>query len=149
MSLKDTIHAQMIQAMRDGEKTRLATLRLVLSAFTEAETSGKARSALTPDDEIKVVRSVIGKTRKSISEFEKVNSPETAERIAHAQAEIALLEEFVPTQLDEDATRVLVQNAVAGAGENPNLGAVMGALKKTGANLDMGLASKLVREALA
>lgn len=156
MTLKETLKAEMITALKskqgvEGEAlkvadTRLTTLRSVLGVITEKETSGKTRSELDDAGVIDLLRKLAKQRTDSASIYAEAGEDERAEV---ELAEAAILEEFLPTQLDEDATRILVSSIISEKGlEGPRgIGQVMGALKGR-SDIDTGLASRIAKELL-
>lgn len=149
--LRDTIKQQTITAMKAGEKERLATLRLISAKVKDRDI--EARTGKAPSDDEVLVTEVLQKMakqrRESITMFDDGGRTELAEK---ERGELAVIEEFLPTMMDEDATRAAIEAAKAetGAETIKDMGKVMGVLKgRHGAELDMGLASGLVKAALS
>jgi uncharacterized protein YqeY len=94
----------MIAAMKSGNKDRTAVLRMVLSEI-------KAVEADKPDaDPLAAVQAYSKKLKKAMAEMEKYNQPQ---HVAQLQAEIAIVDEFLPKQLDDAALAILVDQTLA------------------------------------
>src|SRR5215213_8825104 len=90
--LKSAVHGQMIAAMKAGNKDRTQVLRMVLSEIKRVE-------ADKPDADPQAAVSAYAKTlRKTMAEMERLNQPE---RVAQLQLEIAIVDEFMPKNMDD------------------------------------------------
>jgi len=98
----------MKQALKAGEKLRLSTLRLLLAALKNE--SIEKRSELTEDEIVTVLRREVKQRRNAIEEYRKGNRQDLVEE---AEAEIAILEAYLPQQLNDEELRSLVENVVA------------------------------------
>jgi len=148
--LRDSIKAAQISAMKAGEKQRLAAIRLILAKVKDRDI--ELRTAETaPDDDalvIDVLQKMVKQRRESITLFEQGGRPEKA---AEEQAELVVIEEFLPAQLSEEETKAAIESIKAeiGAAGLKDMGKVMAELKsRHGSVLDMGKASGWVKEAL-
>jgi uncharacterized protein YqeY len=149
--IRDDIKAAQVAAMKSGDKQRTAAIRLVLSQIKnrdiELRTSEKA-----PDDDAlvaEVLQKMIKQRRESISMYEQGGRAELAEA---EKAEVAVIEEFLPKQMDEKETRAAIDGIVTetGASSVKDMGRVMAVLKERHAGaLDMSKASGLVKERLS
>lgn len=149
MTIKDTVNVEMKNAMKQKDKLRLNTMRAILGAFTEAETSGKQRKVLDEASQISVLKKMV-KTRV---ESAKIYSDAGADdRALVERTEADIISEFLPQQLSEDEVRVLVETIIveknlADAGVR-GIGQIMGVLKSR-PDVDAGLASKIARDILS
>lgn len=128
--LKDRLRADLTTAMKARDQLRTGTLRMVLTAITNAEVGGKEARELSDDDIIGVLTSEAKKRREAAEAFDDGNRPELA---AKERDESAILAEYLPDQLGEDDIRDIVTAAVestgsAGAGMKA-MGAVMGVVQ--------------------
>ena len=139
--LKGNVQAQMVAAMKAGDKARTGVLRMVLSEI-------KAREA--DDVNANAQQSVTGyanKLRKAIADMEKLGQ---AERAAALRAEVAIVEEFLPKQMDDAALETLANEALAPLGPLTQkdmgraIGAVMKAVAATGGAADAAKVRALV-----
>ncbi len=151
--LRDQITSAMKDALRAGQKERLGTVRLMLSAVKDRElgigTGGSVPTAAVTDaDIVQVLQKMVKQRRDSIATYEQGNRPELAKKEAD---EIAVIEEFLPRMMDEAATRAAIATLIkeTGAVGPKDMGKVMGALKQQFAGqLDFGKASGLVKDLL-
>ena len=148
--IRDGIKAAQIEAMKAGEKTRLATVRLILAKLKDRDI--ELRTATTqPDDDTMVVETLqkmVKQRRESIAMFEQGDRAELA---AIEKAEVEVIESFLPKQLSEDETKAAIEaiKAELGASSVKDMGKVMAALKERhGTVLDMSKASGLVKASL-
>jgi len=144
--MKDRIAKDIVTAMKEKDKVTLETLRMVKGAIQMEEI--KVKKELN-DDELAVVIGKQIKTRKeSIVEFEKGNREDLIEK---TNAEIKVLEKYMPEQLSEEEIVKVIENAIAelNASAPSDMGKVMGKVTPLlKGKADMGLVSKLVKEKL-
>jgi len=149
--IRDTIKAAQISAMKAGDKPRLAAVRLILAKLKDRDIELRT-AATTPDDDtlvVDVLQKMAKQRRESIQLFEQGGRPEKA---ADEQAELAIIEEFLPAQLSQAETMAAIEaiKAETGASSIKDMGKVMAELKaRHGSVLDMGKASGWVKAALA
>lgn len=98
MSLKDKINNDLKEAMKSGNKTRLAVVRSIRALILEFEKSG-ANKTLTPEDEIKLLTTAVKKRKESIEQFSNAGRTELAEK---ESKELEILLEYLPKQLSEE-----------------------------------------------
>ncbi|MBR1885208.1 MAG: GatB/YqeY domain-containing protein [Schwartzia sp.] len=149
MSLKEKLTADMKDAMRAKEagKQRLSVIRLVRGAVRQQEIDGKKE--LSDEDVLAVISKEVKQRRDSIEDFQKGGRDDL---VAEAEAEIAILMEYLPEQLSEDEVRSLVKEAVAksGATSPKDMGKVMKELMpKVKGRADGKLVNGIVKEFLA
>lgn len=148
--IRDSIKAAQISAMKSGDKPRLAAVRLILAKVKDRDIELRT-SATTPDDDalvVDVLQKMAKQRRESIQLFTEGGRPEKA---AEEEAELAVIEEFLPAQLSEEDTKAAIEaiKAETGASGIKDMGKVMAELKaRHGAVLDMGKASGWVKAAL-
>ena len=125
MSLENRILDDYKRAMRERDEVRIRTLRLLRAAIKNARI--EARAELDDDAVQRVIQSQIRRRRESIEGFQAAHRDDL---VAREQADLAVLQEYLPEQLDEDAVRKLAAEVIAelGAGSIKDLGAVMRAL---------------------
>ncbi|MDE3104198.1 MAG: GatB/YqeY domain-containing protein [Acidobacteriota bacterium] len=155
MSIGQKIQADIVSAMKARDEHRLTTLRMVKSALKSKEID--KREALNDAEEAQVLTTLIKQRRESVESFLKGGRPELAEK---EQAEIGMIEGYLPQAASEDELRAVVQAAVAqvaeatGARPGPrDMGTVMKAAQQRiaagGLRADGRLVSELVKAALA
>jgi len=112
-ALKDQLHSDLTTSMKARDALRTSTLRMVLTAITNAEVSGKEVRELTDEDVLTVLGSEAKKRREAAQAFADGNRPELAEK---ETAEAAILAEYLPAQLSTEEIAVIVSAAVETAG---------------------------------
>jgi uncharacterized protein len=147
MPLKDRITDDMKGAMRAGEKERLGTIRLVLAAIKQREVD--ERITLDDNQVLTVLEKMVKQRKESISQFE---SGGRADLVAKEQAELAVLQTYLPAQLSEAEIDALIAEAIAstGASSIKDMGKVMGTVKaKAQGKADMGVVSARIKQKLS
>lgn len=126
--LKDRLRADLTTAMKARDELRTATLRMVLTAVSSEEVSGKEARELTDDDVLGVLRREAKKRREAADAF---GSAGRAEQAARELAEGEVLADYLPAQLDDADLAALVADAVTttGAAGMKDMGKVMGAVQ--------------------
>ncbi|HVZ39629.1 MAG TPA: GatB/YqeY domain-containing protein [Candidatus Kapabacteria bacterium] len=110
MTLGEKITEDLTNAMKAGDKLRLETLRMLRAAMLELQKSGKE---ISPDDELRAVQNQ-GKRRKDAAEqYRAAGRADLAEK---EEAELKIIEEYLPQQLGEDEIRAQVRVIIAEAG---------------------------------
>ena len=148
--IRDLIKAAQITAMKAGDKPRLAAVRLILAKLKDKDIELRTSSA-APDDDVLVVdvlQKMAKQRRESIALYVEGGRQELADV---EQAELAVIEEFLPEQMSEDATKAAIEaiKAELGASSMKDMGKVVAALKaRHGSQLDMSKASGMVKAAL-
>jgi uncharacterized protein YqeY len=134
-------------AMKSGDKAKVATLRLINAAIQSAEND--AKKALDDAGILAVMGKMVKQRRDSIEQYTKGNRADLA---AAEQAEIAIIEAYLPKQMDDSEVDDAVAAAIkeTGAASAKDMGKVMGALKaKYAGKMDFQKASAAVKAALA
>ncbi len=147
MSLKQRLTDDMKAAMKAGEKERLGVIRLVNAAIKQREVD--ERVELDDAAVLAVLEKMVKQRKDSVSQFEAANREDLA---AIERAEIAVIEAYLPTKLDEAAILAAIEAAIAqtGAAGPADMGKLMGVLKpKLAGQADMGQVSVLVKKRLA
>jgi uncharacterized protein YqeY len=146
MSLKDRITEDMKSAMRAGEKDRLSCIRMLQAGIKQREVDER----ITLDDAqvLAVIDKMIKQRKESVVQFEAGNR---ADLVAKESAEIALLSNYLPAQLDGAELEAMIRDAIAAtsAASMKDMGKVMGVLKpKVQGRTDMGALSARIKSAL-
>jgi uncharacterized protein YqeY len=148
MGLKERLQGDLTESIRSQAALRSGTIRMVLTAITNEEVSGKSARVLT-DDEIITVLSREAKKRREASEaFEAADRPDRAEV---EKAEGLVIGEYLPAQLSESEIRQMISEAIAesGAAGPSGMGLVMKLISpKIAGKADGGTVSGLVKAAL-
>jgi uncharacterized protein len=128
-ALKDRLRTDLTAAMKARDEVRSSTLRMVLTAITNAEVAGKEARELSDDDIVGVLSTEAKKRREAAAAFSEGGRAEMA---AKEQAEAAVITEYLPAQLSDAEIADLVSVAIAqtgAAGEGMRaMGKVMGVL---------------------
>ena len=129
-ALKERLRADLTTAIKSRDETRSSTLRMVLTAITNAEVAGKEHRELTDDDIIVVLSTESKKRREAATAFADGGRAELAEK---ERAEAAVIADYLPQQLSEDeiaeiVTAAVAQLGVAGEGMRA-MGKVMGVVQ--------------------
>jgi uncharacterized protein len=111
-SLRDRLRADLTAAMRGRDEVGKATLRMVLSAVSKAEASGKEHSSLSDDQIVGVIRSELGKRNEAAGIYEQAGRAELA---ARERAEAEVLASYLPPELDNEVLESIVAEEVARA----------------------------------
>ncbi|MCG5515594.1 GatB/YqeY domain-containing protein [Ectothiorhodospira sp. 9100] len=145
--LKTRLNEDTKAAMRSGDKARLGTLRLMQAAIKQLEVD--TRSDLDDAQILAALDKMVKQRRGSISQYQNANREDLA---AKEQAELEIIQAYLPQQLSEDEIRDHIEAAISETGaESPrDMGKVMGVLKpKLQGRADMGAVSGLVKARLS
>jgi uncharacterized protein YqeY len=143
MSLKAQIQDDMKTAMKAGEKDRLATIRLILAALKQREVD--ERIELDDTMILQILDKMVKQRRDSIQQYQDAGRAELADK---EQAEIDIIQTYLPEQLSEDEITAMIDAAIAetGASSMKDMGKLMGILKpKLQGRADMGAVSGLIK----
>ncbi len=146
MSLKEQITEDMKNAMRAKDTGRLGTIRLLLAAMKQKEVD--ERIELDDAAVIAIVEKLIKQRKDSISQFQAANREDL---VAIENAELVVLQAYMPAQMSEAEVAAVVAKAVAevGATGPQDMGKVMGVVKpQLAGKADMGVVSAQVKAAL-
>src|SRR5437660_12801608 len=147
MTLKDKIISDMTAAMKAQDAARTSTLRMVKAAITNREKEGGGE--ISDEDVLKLLRSQVKQRRDSVEQYEKGGRPELA---AKEQAEIAIIEAYLPQAASAEEIEQAVKAAIAetGASSMKDMGAVMKAAmsKLAGKSADGKMVSETVKAKL-
>ena len=146
MSLKEQITEDMKNAMRAKDTGRLGTIRLLLAAMKQKEVD--ERVELDDAAVIAIVEKLIKQRKDSISQFQAAGREDL---VAIENAELVVLQAYMPAQMSEAEVAAVVAEAVAqvGAAGPQDMGKVMGVVKpKLAGKADMGVVSAQVKAAL-
>jgi uncharacterized protein YqeY len=149
--IRDDIKAALVTAMKGGDKAGTQTLRLISSALKNRDIELRTASSRPDDDALvtDVLQKMIKQRRESVEMYEKGGRAELA---AAEQAEIEVIERFLPAQMSEDEARAAIAALVAetGASSMKDMGRVMALVKERHAtSIEPARASALVKAALS
>jgi len=149
--IRDEIKAALVTAMKGGDKAATGTIRLIQSAIKNRDIELRTSSATTDDNLVvtEVLQKMIKQRRESAELYRKGNREELA---ATEEAEIAVIERFLPKQMSDEEASAAIQAIIAetGASGMKDMGKVMGEVKsRLAGQIDPARASAMVRSALA
>ncbi len=150
VSLRDTVAAQMKEAMKAGDKVRVGALRLIMSALKDREIEARGAGKIVSRADELALLTKMAKTRQESLVIYKDNGRE--DLAAQESAEIAVINEFLPRQMDEAAMIAAARAAIAetGAAGMRDMGKVVAALKeKYPGQMDFARASAVVKGLLS
>ena len=148
-SLKDTLRSDLTEAIRSRDQVRAGTLRMVLTSLTNEEVSGTEARELSDDEVLKVIAKEAKKRREASAAYSDAGRAELA---AKEDAELVVVEAYLPAQLGDDELESLVKAAVAetGATGMPQMGVVMKTVQpRVAGRADGGRVAAVVRRVLA
>ena len=149
--LRDKLNEALKDAMRARDMEAVGAVRLILAKLKEVDIASRTeanREGVADDKILSMLQGMIKQRNESITLYEKGNRPELA---AKEKAEIAVIERFLPKQMDDAAVDAAVKEAIAAAGAKTvkDMGGVMAALKtKYAGQMDFAKASAAVKKAL-
>ena len=149
--IRDTIKAELVTAMKSGDKARTAAIRLIQSALKNRDIELRTGTAPADDDVVvsEVLQKMIKQRRESITLYEQGSRQELADA---EKAEVAVIEAFLPRQMDEAEMAAAIDAIVAetGAASVKDMGRVMALLRERHAgDVEMGKASAAVKARLS
>ena len=145
--LKDQIFNDQKEAMKGGDKPRLATIRLIMAAIKQQEVD--SRKELSDEDVTAILTKMVKQRRDSVDQYTNAGRTDLADQ---ELAEITIIEQYLPEQLSAEEVASIIDEAIAatGAAGPQDMGKVMGQLKpRLQGRADMGAASAIVRQKLA
>ena len=149
--MKENITTELSNALKNGDKERIHTLRLIIAAIKDKEIASRSSgedSKISEETIIQLLKKMVKQRNDSIEMFEKASRTELAEK---ERLEITIINEFLPKQLSEEETAIICDKAINAteATSLKEIGKVIKYLKDTSSSsLDMSLASKLIKEKL-
>jgi uncharacterized protein YqeY len=150
--LRDKLAEALKEAMRARDMTTVGAVRLILAKLKEVDIAARteaSREGVADDRILSMLQGMIKQRNESVGLYEKGNRPELA---AKEKAEIAVIERFLPRQMDDAAVAAAVAEAMAATGAKTvkDMGGVMAVLKaKYAGQMDFAKASAAVKKALA
>jgi len=149
--IRDDIKTALVTAMKGGDKAATGTIRLIQSAIKNRDIELRTGSAPADDDLLvtEVLQKMIKQRRESADLYRKGNREELA---AAEEAEVAVIERFLPKQMSDEEASAAIQAIITetGASGMKDMGKVMGEVKsRLAGQIDPARASAMVRAALA
>ena len=148
-TFKDRLEADLRTAMKSRDELTTSTLRMAIAAVRKEEVAGEAARELSDDEVLKVVAKEAKKRKESSAAYTDAGRPELA---AVEEAELVVLEGYLPAQLDDDALRAIVARAVESTGATgmPQMGLVMKAAQaEVAGRADGGRVAAVVKQVLS
>ena len=150
MTLRTEFTDQMKASMKAGDSARTSTLRMIMARLKDTDIAARPSGVTAvPEEQIVAMLRGMAKSRRESVELYRQGGRE--ELAAKEEAEIAVIESFLPQQMDAAATEVAIREAIAesGATSIKEMGKVMAVLRaKHAATMDLGKAGPLVKAAL-
>ena len=145
--MREKLTEEIKAAMKAGDKSRLTTLRLIQSAIKDRDIAnrGNAKDAASDDEILQILAKMVKQREESAKAFDDGGRPELA---ANERAEIAIIRDFLPKQMDAAETEAAIRAVIAetGAAGVKDMGKVMAALReKFAGQMDFGKASAVVK----
>jgi len=151
MDIRERLTNDMKDAMRAKDSQRLGVLRMVLAAIKDRDIAARtetSREGVSDADVIQVLQKLVKQRREAADAFDSGGRPELS---ANERAEAAIIETFLPAQMDEAASTAAIRAAIAEAGASSikDMGKVMALLRERHAGvMDMAKASPMVKSLL-
>jgi uncharacterized protein YqeY len=151
-NLKEQIHADLTVAIKSKDSLASSTLRMVLSAITNEEVSGKEARVLNDQDLITVLNREAKKRKEAATAYDDAKRPELADK---ERAELEIIQAYLPAALsDEDLAKIIAgavaEVAAAGTSGPSAMGAVMKIVSpQVSGRADGGAVAAAVKSALA
>ena len=151
MGLRQELQDALKAAMREKDRRRVSTLRLILAAIKDRDIARRTEGDERDDDTVirEILTKMIRQREESIRAYEEGGRVELADQ---EREEVEIIRSFLPPQMSEEEVRAAVDAVIAelGAAGLKDIGRCMAALKEryTG-RMDFALASRLVKERLS
>ena len=148
--MREKFISDLKDAMKGGDKLKVATLRLVQSALKDKDIEARGLGkTVSGDDVLALLQKMVNQRQESLGIFEKAGREDLA---AQERGEIEIITAYLPKQMGEADVQAAIKAAVAetGAASVKDMGKVIGVLKaKFSGQMDFAKASALVKAALA
>jgi len=145
-AIKGKITEDMKEAMRNHDKERLATIRLILAAFKQREVD--ERITLTDEQVLSILDKMLKQRRESITQYQAGNRPDLVQK---EEEEVQVIQHYLPAQLSDAEVNALIDAAIkeSNAASMRDMGKVMGILKpKLQGRADIAAVSAKIKERL-
>ena len=143
--IAQTLQAKIGESLKSGDRVRLETLKMLSSAFNYEKIN--LQHELTDEEEIAVIRKEVKQRRDSIEAYDKANRSDLS---SAEKAELVILQEFLPPEMDDSELQKIVDEAVTttGATSMADMGKVIGMVKSKAPSVDGSRIATLVRAKL-
>ena len=150
MALREAFTEQLKAAMKAGDTARTSTLRMILARLKDVDIAARPKGIdqVSDGEILTMLRGMVKSRRESIELYRKGRREDLATK---EEREIAVIESFLPAQMDEAATLTAIEAAIAetGASGIKDMGKVMAALRgKHAATIDLAAAGPMVKARL-
>lgn len=141
-----TLQLKISEAMKAGDKTRVETLRILSSNFNYAKIA--KQHELSEEEELSVIRKEVKQRKESIEAYEKANRPDL---VIPEKAQLDILSEFLPPEMDEAELIQLISDSVnqVGAKTMADMGKVIGLVKSKAPSADGAKIAEIVKSKLS
>ena len=149
MSLEEKVMTGMKEAMKSKDEALLRGLRAIKAEIIKAKTEPGANGQISAEGELKLLQKLVKQRKDSLEIFQQQNREDLAKK---EQEEIAVIEQFLPKQLDAAELKTIIAGIIASTGATgpPDMGKVMGvASKQLAGQADGKAISAVVKELLA
>ena len=144
--MREQFTAQLKTAMKAGQKRRVDTIRLITAALKDRDIEARGQGKEVSDaDILALLQKMVKSRQESMEIYDKNARPELAQQ---EREEIAIIQEFLPTQMSDEDVKAVIATAIAetGAASIKDMGKVVGALKaKYTGQMDFAKASAVVK----
>ena len=147
MSLLEQLQEHINQALRQGERLKLSTLRMLMAAIKQKEID--TRVEINEADIFSIIEKQIQQRFEAAEHYEKAERNELFDK---EMAEADILKAYLPEKLSEEEARLIIANIINETGANTlkDMGTVMAKLKQqSDGKIDMKTASRIVKESLS
>lgn len=148
MEIRDKIMSDMKSAMRDKDQVRLDTIRFLQAAIKNREIEARP-NPLTSDDVMAVIKKMVKQRKESIEQYQSANRQDLVEK---ENAELKVIESYLPPQMSKDQVEALVVQVIAELKPTSikDMGPVMKAvIAKSGGSADNKVVSEIIRSKLS
>lgn len=149
MSLRERFTQEMKDAMKGGDKSRLAAIRMIQAALKDRDIEARgAGKEVSEEDILALLQKMVKSRQESLAMYEQAGREDLA---ATERGEIAVIQTFLPAQMSDEDVKAAIAAAISetGAASMKDMGKVVGALKaKFTGQMDFAKASALVKAAL-
>ena len=149
--IRDTLKKELIEALKEKNETKTATIRLINAAIKDKDIEARPKGNMDGIDEtaiLSLLQSMIKQRKESIEMYKKGNREDLVQK---EQAEIDIIQTFLPKQMSEDDMKKAIQEIITevAASSVKDMGKVMGALKqKYAGKMDFSQASQVIKTLL-
>ena len=132
MSLREKINEQFNTALKSKNKTLVSTFRLILAAITERDIANRTSEKKEVVKDAEIIKVLLKMKKQRQDSVELYKKGERQELLEAEEAEIKIIDSFLPKQLNEDETKKICKDAIEslGASSIKDMGKIMGLIKQ-------------------